>query len=376
MNNIIVDDKTKVRHYFTLCEGSLIYKCGDTTITLAEGCSDADCCSDELGGIYAVGVFEKGIDCFYSNGGGWHRYTLVTTKNVSCTICAIRAVCISGRLNMWYCMECTDKRMLIHQISHGEDMIGDPYAVGNLGYKKRFEICCDYDKNTHIFFADDEDRLCSMSYLWSDKKYTPKVYIAERISSVCAVADISGRVYIVAVGKKAEFNVIFFKECSEEDFRILGFGVDSCCTAQVIAADEKIYVQWMDNKECCECISTDKGNNFGRPVSINAMSGGANRISAYRNIANPLCIGVNRCMCNYAMKMLHEASIVHSCGEYIGMEDELEDYSKKSAQGMQVSLEVAARLAELESRVSAIAEYLQIMDNNVKENIDGGLCDE
>jgi hypothetical protein len=78
---------------------------------------------------------------------------------------------------MWYSMDCGDSRILIHQISDGEDMIGDPYAVRELGYKKKFEICCDYDKNTHIFFVDDEDRLCHMSYLWTEKRDSQRQYI-------------------------------------------------------------------------------------------------------------------------------------------------------------------------------------------------------
>ena len=375
MKNIIVDDKNKVRHHFTITDGSLICKCGDSSITLPEVCRDVDCCTDEVGGIYAVAVCEKSIECCYNNGGGWRRYTAVTVKNDNCTISAIRAVCISGRLNMWYSMDCGDSRILIHQISDGEDMIGDPYAVGELGYKKKFEICCDYDKNTHIFFVDDEDRLCHMSYLWSEKRYSQREYISDRISHVSAVANKSGRIYVAAVGKKAEFNVIYFKELGDEDFRILGFGVDSCCTADVIDAGDKIYVQWMDNRECCECVSSDLGENFTRPVSVNSMRGGANQTVAYRNSANPLCMGVNRCMCNFASKMLHETAITESAGELVSMDEEMEDY-RKSAEDMQVSFDVAERLTALENRVSVIEDYLQNMGVNEENNTGGGLCDE
>jgi hypothetical protein len=273
---------------------------------------------------------------------------------------------------MWYAMDCEDASVLIHQICDGEGMVGDPYVVGYLGYKKKFEICCDYDKNTHIFYADNEDRLCYVSYLWSDKKYTPKECMAERISHVSAVAHMSGRIYIAAVGKKAEFNVIYFKEIGEADFRILGFGVDTCCTVDVFCVKDGIYVQWMDNRECCECFSSDCGENFGRPVSVNAMRGGANIMAAYRNGANPLSIGVNRCMCNFASKMLHESAIVDSSGEYVAMDEELEDYRSKSAESMQVSIDVVARLTALENQVSAIAEHLQ----NMADNNDGGSQNE
>ena len=375
MNNIIVDDKTKVRHCFILTDDSLVCRCGDNTITLAQGCTDADCCTDDTGGIYAVAVCGRSIECFYSNGGGWSRYTSVTSPQGSCDITSVRAVCISGRLNIWYATECGDRRLLIHQISDGEDMTGDPYILGNLGYRKKFEICCDYDKNSHIFFVDEEDRLCHMSYMWSDKKYSPKEYTDVRISHVSAVADKSGRIFIAAVGKKAEFNVIYFKESGEEDFRILGFGVDICCTVDVVHAGERIYVQWMDNRECCECVSDDGGKSFSRPVSVNSMRGGANRVAAYRNYANPLCMGVNRCMCNYSLKMLHEKEIVASAGKFVTMAEELMDYIEKSAEGMQVSMDMATRLTELENRVAAIAEYLQNMEENV-DSIYGGLSDE
>lgn len=376
MNNIIVDDKAGVRYYFTITDGVFVCKCGDNTITLAEGCTDADCCTDDTGGIYAVAVCQSTIECCYNNGGGWHRYTAVASGNGNCNVTAIKTVCISGRLNLWYSLDCGDRKMLIHQISDGEDMTGDPYAVGNLGYKKKFDICCDYDKNTHIFFVDEDDRLYHMSYIWSEKKYTPKEYIAGRISHVSAAADKSGRVYIAAVGKKAEFNVIYFKELQEEECRILGFGVDTGCTVDVVDCGDRLYVQWMDNRECCECSGTDRGASFSRPVSVNSMRGGANRRIAYRNCANPLKMGVNVCMCNYGLKMLHEKEIVACAGKFVTMDEEMNDYVEKSAEGMKFGADMVLRLAELEKQVAAIAEYLQKAEDGETDNTDGGLSDE
>ena len=383
LNKIIVDDKNRVRHYFFIREAALVCKCGDSSITLAEGCTDADCCIDDAGIMYALCACGDGsIVCCTNSGNGWHRYTVMTSKNGNGDICGIRCVCISGRLNIWYSLDYNGKKMLIHQLVDGEEMIGEPYVAGSLGYKKKFDICCDNDKNTYVYYVDDEEKLCSIGYLWSQKKYTPKEIVADRISNVAVIADISGRVCIAAIGKKAEFNVVYFKMRGEEDFRILGFGVDYGCTPAVFAVGDSIYVQWLDNKECCECVSRDGGNSFDRPVAIGGMRGGANDIAAYKNSANPLCLGVNRCICNYAMKMLHEGAIVGSIKKAVSMSDELDEYSKNAAKTMQVSLDVVSRLIALENQISAIATILQQLTQPVtttgleQQNINGGIEDE
>ncbi|MBQ7901378.1 MAG: hypothetical protein IJ365_05380, partial [Clostridia bacterium] len=299
------------------------------------------------------------IVCCTNNGAGWRRYPIIASKRGDGVIYAVRAVCISNRLNIWYCIEYNGKKMLVHQIVDGEDVIGEPYVVDYLGYKKNYDICCDNDMNTHVYYVDENENLSTVRYLWSQKKYATREQVASRVNNVAAIADMAGNIYIAAIGRKSDFNVVYFKRQGEEDFRILSFGVDSTCVPAVVKAGDRLYVQWIDNKECCECASTDGGDSFEHPVAINRMSGGTNGIIAYKNSANPLCIGINRCICNYAMKMLHEAAIIGSINKPTNMSDELTDYCKNAAQTMQVSLDVVSRLCALENQLSAIAQLLQ-----------------
>ena len=362
MKKIILDDIHGERQNFVVTEdGKLYCECeGKERYLLSDGITPVfDATVDALGHVHLAAVTADGeIMYFKYDFSSWKKFTVMSDRSGNARIKSLRIICISGRMNLWYSFEYDDKKLLTHQIFDGPDMIGSPEVVDELGYRGSFSVCCDNDLNTHIFYADGNETSRYRVFSWSRKAYEELPFEHENIGAISSICDAHGVVRVAFVARSHGYYVVCCAVPGAEP-RTVGFGVGAGCVPNIIAVGDTVYVQWSDNFETSECVSYDGGKNFSPPKTADALPGGAESFGAYRRGKDGLCIGLCRAlMSRINGGIIHETEILEQIEDVDEKESEIMDYYNKSGDNMQVSIDLAARLGNIEQELETIARIL------------------
>lgn len=363
MRKLILDDIHSQRQTFFVDDDGMFYheKDGEERYLLSDGISPVfDATVDALGFVHIAAVSAAGdIVYFGYDFSSWKKYTVMSDRSGNARIKSLRIICISGRLNLWYSFEYDDKKLLTHQIFDGADMIGKPEVVDELGYRGNFSVCCDNDLNTHIFYADTQGKSRYRIFEWSRKEYDERPFEHENIGTISCICDCRNVVWVTFVVRSHGYYVVCCGNANGNEMKSVGFGVDAGCVPNIISLDNTVIVQWSDNFETAECVSYDGGKNFSAPKIADAIKGGIESFGEYRHGKDGRCTGICRALLSRINgNILHEAEILEKIDDADETESEIMDYYNKVGGNMQVNIDLAARLGNIEQELETIARLL------------------
>ncbi len=305
MNKLIIDSVTR-----------LIIEIKNNNIICDDG-KHEQLLSDQLYNDADGYVTDSGIAEIFASGdtyvtrftynGVWHKTDVVSNAVGSGKIKGVKALTVGLYKNLFYSVYKDGKNILVHHImGSGIDKVS---AVDYLSSRCRYTVFCDGSGNINIWYINETEELCSAKYIWSQKEYSQKELYAQNVLNLCAVPCKSGDIYIAVVQKNKGYNEVCFKAKSDENFAMLGFGVDFNCDVAVVSTEGAVYVQWIDSKGCAETVSYDGGKTFEHPSDIHNIKSALCKMCAYRCVQNYNVKTVDLCISGGKM-LLHESAII------------------------------------------------------------------
>ncbi len=310
LNKIIIDSST--RYVVQIKNGIIVYSGEKKEQALCEDVfSDIDAIVSDAGTeIYAAG--DSSVECFAKTNHGWARRCVVQANGETGKIKSIKAVPSGLYRNLLYCVYKDGKNMLVHHITGNG--INEINTVDCVSSRANTSIASDENGNVNIWYINDQNKICSTSYVWSQKQYTQKAAHCDDALNLSVVQTDGGEAGIAFVRKGKSYNEVCFKKSSQQTFATLGYGVDYNCKVCALVCRDGLYVQWSDLKGCAECKSNDDGNSFMPAADVPGIKSAMSTVCAYRSRYNIGNSKVNLCI-SCGARLLHENAIMEGCNE-------------------------------------------------------------
>lgn len=383
MDKLIIDLPDGERCCFYIDnDNRLIRKCGKVSKAVMEGAAGSFDGVFDVSGIFYIAASNSdgGIDCLILDGDSEKHIPLVSGKSGVSRISGIRLLCTDGMFSLWYCLEYESNLLLVNQLFDSRGKADAPFAVDRLGSRRCFSVCCDSEFSTNVFYRDKDGISRYLRYSRIFEKFEPGdagLFCSDDVVSVSSICD-EERLHLAFVAKRSDYYGVYYKNSALAREAVLGFGVGAGCTTAVCSDGKNVRVYWADNYECCECLSTDGGATFGKPLRI-SHPGDRAVLCGYRSSGNNSGLYANACIYREdSENIVHGNELLKyvskNADKITDMREEIKDYAEKNAAELKVGIDFAARLESIETQLMKIVYILEELSygkNNIKSDNGG-----
>ncbi len=217
----------------------------------------------------------------------WKKYEILKSKSGIPKIFSIKLFMADRMPIAFYILEHDGQKLLAeHKIREG--LSTAPIIIDILGKNASFCVYLDTKKCFHLFYKNELEKPVYKIAPYGAKTFSNTDFPAEHdIATLSVTEDVDGTIHVSYVANINSYYTMCYYNTKSRIIKNLAFGISAKSTPVVIAADEKIRIQWCDNLRLFECVSSNGGDTFSKPAIIQR---GVKMFRVFSGNSTALCI--------------------------------------------------------------------------------------